>query len=212
MPWDSSCNTDVSPDTPLFEARQQQHKLGQQETNSLKLAKQSLKLKGSGLSILSDGVESPEEDDLMDQEERPVESFVRPVPLTAEDIEAELGEQEKRQDDTGIVRVMRGSRSADDISRIQSLVEIYHHRMPSTIMEEPMDTGDDEDDNSKNQKLPHPLKRMIPCWRIKIPRLFRGFEGGNQRTILRSKPIRENSTIPRKASDNNNSTTSPRLH
>eukprot|EP00977_Amphora_coffeiformis_P006827 scaffold1499_cov170-Amphora_coffeaeformis.AAC.6 len=159
MPWDSSCNTDVSPDTPLFEARQQQHKLGQQETNSLKLAKQSLKLKGSGLSILSDGVESPEEDDLMDQEERPVESFVRPVPLTAEDIEAELGEQEKRQDDTGIVRVMRGSRSADDISRIQSLVEIYHHRMPSTIMEEPMDTGDDEDDNSKNQKLPHPLKK-----------------------------------------------------
>ena len=158
MSWDSSISS-VSPDSPLFEARQQQHKLGQQAANSLKHAKQSMKLNGSDGSLLSDGAESLEEDDPMEQQERPVESFVRPVPLTAEDIEAELGEEEKRQDDTGIFRVMRGSLSADDISRIQSLVGIYHHRMPSTIMEEAMDAGDEDYDNNNSQNRPHPLKK-----------------------------------------------------
>lgn len=155
MSWDSS-NTDVSPDTPLFEARQQQHKLGQ---NSLKDAKQSSNLNGSVGSIFSDRAESPEEDDPMEQRERPMESFVRPVPLTAEDIEAELGAQEKRQDDTGPFRIMRTSRSADDILRVQSLVEVYHHRMPSTILEEPLDVGDDYDDDNNNPNQPHPLKK-----------------------------------------------------
>ena len=158
MSW-TTATTSYSPDTPIFEARQHHNKFG--ENGTLKRSKELSGLHHQKGRILADGSESPEEDDSLErdeeEEERQMMSFVRPVPITAEAILEECGQQ-PMIDDEDIQPSLRlkGSASADDITRVQK-IEIYHNRMPSTIMEEDVSSIREDDEDGTYEKGAHPL-------------------------------------------------------
>lgn len=163
MSWTSSS---VSPVTPIFETRQQQHKLSNSTTGasslSLKYAKDNnggfggLRRSGN-LGSHDGGDTSPDEDDeIFDEVEERRVSVVRPVPITPEAILAECGiDNDGDNKETTMQRVA----SADDILRLKA--QVSHNRMPSTILEESASSILDEEAEEFRDETAatHPLRK-----------------------------------------------------